>query len=68
MRRIKQLAEQVVVVTGATSGIGVATVMAAAAAGARVVMVARGEADLAIIQARIRNRGGQATDVGHVAV
>ena len=69
MRRIKQLAEQVVVVTGATSGIGMATAMAAAAAGARVVMVARGEADLALVQARIRNGGGQATfvvaDVGN---
>ena len=69
MRRKKQLAEQVIVVTGATSGIGMATAMSAAMAGARVVMVARGEADLALIRARIENGGGRATfvvaDVGN---
>ena len=63
MRRKKQLAEQVIVVTGATSGIGMATAISAAAAGARVVMVARGEADLALVHARIENGGGRATTV-----
>lgn len=63
MRRNKQLAEQVIVVTGASSGIGMATAMAAAAAGAKVVMVARGEADLAIVRARIETGGGSATIV-----
>ena len=38
---LRPLAEQVVVVTGASSGIGLATVRRAAAAGAAVVLVAR---------------------------
>ena len=62
MRR-KPLSEQVVVVTGATSGIGLATTMAFAKAGARVVMIARGGADLARIEARICDDGGHATYV-----
>jgi short-subunit dehydrogenase len=39
--KLKKLDEQVIVVTGATSGIGLATARAAAEAGARLVLVAR---------------------------
>ena len=71
MRRGKPLDKQVLVVTGATSGIGLATVKALSAAGARIVMVARGEADLSRIAADLRSRGGNVTfavaDVGNSA-
>jgi short-subunit dehydrogenase len=43
---LKPLSEQVVVVTGASSGIGLATAMGAAEAGAKVVLAARSEATL----------------------
>ena len=69
MRNGKPLDRQVMVVTGATSGIGLATVKAAATGGARVVMVARGEADLSRIAAELRSRRHDVTyavaDVGH---
>lgn len=39
--RLKPLSEQVIVITGASSGIGLATARAAAKAGAKVVMTAR---------------------------
>lgn len=42
----KKLAEQVIVVTGATSGIGLCTVQKAVAQGAKVVLVARNESAL----------------------
>lgn len=41
MRKLKPLAEQVIVITGASSGIGLATAKAAAASGAKVVLAAR---------------------------
>jgi len=44
---LKPLSEQVVVVTGASSGIGLATARLAAGRGARVLMVARDGAALA---------------------
>ncbi|MDP5183599.1 SDR family NAD(P)-dependent oxidoreductase [Blastococcus sp. BMG 814] len=44
--RHEQLDQQVIVVMGASSGIGRATVLAASAAGARVVAAARGEEGL----------------------
>jgi short-subunit dehydrogenase len=61
--RPKPLANQVVVVTGATSGIGLATALRAAAAGARVALVARDEQQLAEIARDIRARGGRAIHV-----
>ncbi len=68
MRKGKPLDQQVMVITGATSGIGLATVRAVAAAGARVVMVARGEADLSRIAAELKSQGRDITfavaDVG----
>jgi len=56
--RLKRLGEQVMVVTGASSGIGLVTARLAAARGARVVMVARGGATLEQAAAEIREGGG----------
>ncbi len=67
----KPLARQVVVVTGASSGIGLATARMAAARGARVVLVARSTEALDRIAAGIVREGGEAiavaADVGHRA-
>ena len=49
MSRLKPLSHQVVVVTGASSGIGLATARAAVGAGAKVLLVARGESALKAI-------------------
>lgn len=58
--RLKPIDEQVMVITGADSGIGLATALAAAARGARVVLVSRNEEALAEIGRRIHREGGQA--------
>ncbi len=60
----KKLSEQVIVITGATSGIGLATARAAAKRGARLVLVARNEEDLHRIAEEIVAEGGQALAVG----
>jgi len=57
--KLKSLADQVIVVTGATSGIGLATCQMAAREGARVVMGARNEATLRKVEQEIRAAGGQ---------
>lgn len=59
----KPLSEQVIVLTGATSGIGLATARAAAAAGARLVLAARNEEALQAVEQEIRAEGGEAITV-----
>lgn len=58
-RRLKKLKDQVIVITGASSGIGLATARLAARRGARVVMAARNADDLHAAAAEIRANGGQ---------
>ena len=57
---LKKLDEQVVVITGASSGIGLVTARLAAERGARVVLVSRDEVDLQAAAASIRAAGGRA--------
>ena len=67
-RKLKPLAEQVIVITGASSGIGRVTAKAAAARGAKVLLIARNEASLGEVVAEIVAAGGTAAykvaDVG----
>lgn len=65
---LKPLDQQVIVITGASSGIGLATVEAAAGHNAKLVLAARSEAILSDIVQEILNAGGEAiyvvADVG----
>ncbi|GIZ53958.1 SDR family oxidoreductase [Noviherbaspirillum aridicola] len=61
--RLKKLHDQVVVITGASSGIGLTTARMAAARGARLVLAARNEDALRQLAAEIESRGGQALAV-----
>lgn len=56
--RFKKLRDQVIVITGASSGIGLTTAEMAVAAGARVVLAARSEDELSELATRL-NRDGQ---------
>jgi short-subunit dehydrogenase len=58
---LKKIQEQVIVITGASSGIGLVTARRAAAAGAKVVLAARNARDLEQIADEISARGGTAT-------
>jgi short-subunit dehydrogenase len=60
-QRAKSLAGQTVLVTGASSGIGRATALAAAKAGARVVLVARRIEKLHALEREIIERNGRAS-------
>ncbi len=66
--QLKPLKEQVIVVTGATSGIGLATTRLAAKGGAKVVVIARNGDALNQLAADIHRDGGEAlaarADVG----
>jgi short-subunit dehydrogenase len=59
MRKRRAIRDAVVVVTGASSGIGRATALACAAAGARLVLASRGGEALAEVAGDCRVRGAQ---------
>lgn len=66
--KLKSVREQVIVITGASSGIGLATAKEAAARGARVVLNSRDPVDLAKAVEDIRDHGGEAAmHVGDVS-
>jgi NAD(P)-dependent dehydrogenase (short-subunit alcohol dehydrogenase family) len=60
---LKPLNQQVMVITGATSGIGLATAKRAAERGARVVLCSRNESELQHTVDQIQQRGGTARAV-----
>ncbi len=57
---LKQLGQQVIVITGASSGIGLVTAREAARRGAKVVLASRDEDDLSVAVDAIRAEGGRA--------
>ena len=59
--KLKPLSDQIVVLTGASSGIGLATARTAAERGAHVVLVSRDDEDLARASRDIQDRGGRAS-------
>ena len=61
--KLKPLNEQVIVITGASSGIGLATARLAARRGARLVLAARSESDLYQLTDEIARLGGRAVPV-----
>jgi short-subunit dehydrogenase len=62
-RALKPLADQVIVLTGATSGIGLATARAAGERGAALVLVARNAAALALLVEELSAKGARAVAV-----
>src|SRR5215212_5949438 len=60
---MKSLKDQVIVITGASSGIGLTTAEIAAERGAAVVLAARSEVELSLAVSRIRQKGGRAAAV-----
>lgn len=68
---LRPLSKQIMVITGASSGIGLVTARMAARRGATVVLAARNEEALQTLQEEIRRSGGRATyvvaDVGKEA-
>lgn len=61
--KLKKVADQVIVITGASSGIGLATAEMAAERGARVVLAARSEDELRDVVHRLNRHGKRATYV-----
>jgi short-subunit dehydrogenase len=68
--RLRKLHDQVMVITGATSGIGLTTARMAAARGARLVLASRSEDALDELADELRSKGGMvetvAADVGKI--
>jgi short-subunit dehydrogenase len=68
-KKLKPVGEQVIVITGASSGNGLATAREAVRRGASVVLVARNRSALATIERELRAEGGKvatcAVDVAH---
>lgn len=68
--KLKKLSDQVIVITGASSGIGLVTARMAASSGARVVLNARNEEVLCDVTREINAAGGEAIyvagDVGRL--
>ena len=66
--KLKKLRDQVIVITGASSGIGLVTARMAAKRGARLVLAARSEESLGLIVDEIQQHSGEAiyvvADVG----
>src|SRR5215217_5564139 len=61
--KLKPIEEQVIVVTGASSGIGLCTALLAAERGASVVLIARSGPYLEALAEQIRAAGGKAVAV-----
>ena len=61
--KLKKIADQVIVITGALSGIGLATAEEAAKRGASLVLVARSERTLNEVVGRLTAAGGKASAV-----
>jgi short-subunit dehydrogenase len=61
--KLKRIKDQVIVITGASSGIGLSTARMAVRRGARVVLCARNEQDLERVTEDIRAKGGRAVAV-----
>jgi short-subunit dehydrogenase len=61
--RLKKLSEQTIVITGASSGIGLTTARKAAAHGARLVLAARSDDALRDLAAEINDQGGHALPI-----
>lgn len=61
--RLKKLEDQVLVITGASSGIGLSTARMAAKRGAKLVLASRNEEALRRLADDINTRGGEATYV-----
>ena len=59
--KLKKVADQVIVITGASSGIGLATAEMAVERGARIVMAARSEDELREVVQRLNRNGKRAT-------
>lgn len=64
MIRHRPIEEQVIAVTGASSGIGLCTALMASERGAKVVMISRSEAILQEMASAIRAEGGDALAIG----
>jgi short-subunit dehydrogenase len=61
--RLKPLKEQIIVLTGASSGIGLVTARLAAEQGARLILAARSEQALRTLESEINSSGGEALAV-----